>query len=190
MFPQERRSQHSLSGPVLKTTCDDELTVYFGGKEHSLNEANDWRIMKVLAIPPETGFLRLRCKDIGGDRGLHASIRVPLVRKPILITDSSWVCSDVHEVGWSDLDFDDSLWGPAKVVDHEFTEVMAWSQSLKGDTVFCRLKITEGLLSHTKGIVKSSRRLIKTDALSNTILDRQLTMADVRCSGKTLTVIS
>ena len=141
----------NLSGPVLISTCDNILAVYLDGIEQNIRADTTHHFSNILtmAVPPQTRVVGLKCTDREAPGGLHASVRVPLVRTPIQITDSRWVCSDLYETGWETQEFDSSQWSPAQVVEPQESAwapyLMVWAQTKRTDTVYCRLatKLTQ-----------------------------------------------
>lgn len=123
--------------------CDDRPAVYADGRLEGENTKDrTWSGH----LADDTILLAVKCQNTGGFGGFLASLGA------VLISDSSWKCSDTFIENWYGMDFDDSHWSNAHILGNnsgnfkgniaKFEEKVQWiwydENNKQNTTVYCR----------------------------------------------------
>lgn len=109
-------SKFSCQKRNLSVTVDDELRLYIDGIEITgLQNAEDYGKPDLVDLPCTTKLIAVHGSN--GPAGDVAGILASTDDNYIL-TNSSWKCSNVSQIGWVEIDFDDSTWIPALEYGH------------------------------------------------------------------------
>ena len=110
------------SGPgyilFLKIICDNDMTLWVDGEKQDLlldlDGQMSWKAMSILNISSATEVLGVKCVNSwGGHYGIMGDV-TDEAGKEILVTDSSWNCSNTADEGWERADFlEGGNWSPA-----------------------------------------------------------------------------
>ena len=90
---------------TMYITCDDHLTIYIDGVEKRLNRtrSRSYTLLSTFQIPMTTTTIAVKCRDGNGGTynycGITGAVQDSQGRD-VLVTDSSWKCSDRLESGW------------------------------------------------------------------------------------------
>ena len=88
---------------TMYITCDNYLTIYVDGVEMAAEGLMDWTSLSTLEIPSSTTTIAVKCTDRNGGAynacGITGAVQDSQGRD-IVVTDSSWKCSDTLESGW------------------------------------------------------------------------------------------
>ena len=110
---------HSISviyvgGVEVKVYCDDQATVCIDGMLCDTEGREEWDE----TVSDDIKLLAVKCFDSGGFGGFLASVGYD---GNVLVSDGHWKCSDQltadEEDEWYKLDFDDSHWNNAYVIE-------------------------------------------------------------------------
>ena len=110
---------HAILGKyILQHVCDDVSTIFVDGKEMTAAGTGSWNELATLEIPASTDGMSIgiKCRNTGGGPyGIMAQV-TDETGEVLLVTDSSWRCSDQAPDGWSAPDFSEAAnWDPARV---------------------------------------------------------------------------
>jgi len=102
---------------TLRATCDNRMTVYVDGVQKHAENLNDWTKESIFNVSSSYKVIAIKCIDLGGPEGLLASLQ-NAAGVDVLVTDSSWSCSNVEEPGWMNSNFTETPgnWQPADVI--------------------------------------------------------------------------
>ena len=93
---------------ILNILCDDELSLFVDGTEKRVPGDDKWyrawNEVVNLNIPSTTHVIAVNCVDLGGSYGIIGSVQ-DARGNDIMVTDTSWRCSNVWESGWEGSDF-------------------------------------------------------------------------------------
>ena len=143
----------SIAAKRFVITCDNDYKLYFDGVEQTNvpNHANWGRHGHGRSSSKHTSDRCGRINTAPGFAGILAS-----TTDGVILTNSTWRCSNISSVSWADVDFDDSSWTPA--VDIGQNGVGPWGpvSSINGNamwiwnnrqftdlTIHCRLDLGE-----------------------------------------------
>ncbi|KAK3707448.1 hypothetical protein QZH41_011913, partial [Actinostola sp. cb2023] len=147
---------------IANLTCDQTLQVFVDGQPVG-PESQSYVKVDQYSIPPDSRVLALKC---------HSGAKLSLVTGGILgslsngmVTNSSWLCSNSAQQGWTAASFDDSLWTSAHEHATNSRDVMQafpwkfiqnvangskwiWTKDnmVNDSTVYCRLKLSNETL--------------------------------------------
>jgi len=102
---------------TLRATCDNRMTVYVDGVEHQVAGQNDWRKESQIVLPSNFFVLAIKCVDAGWRVGILASLQNE-IGEDVMVTDSSWSCSQEEQEGWTEPGFseDSEAWEAGAVI--------------------------------------------------------------------------
>ena len=96
----------------MKLLCDDQVTLWIDGVEKVAGNGA-WYQMTILNIPESTLSIGIKCVNNGGAYGIAGSVQ-DADGNNILVTNSSWSCSNTTEEGWANPGFEEGdNWQPA-----------------------------------------------------------------------------
>jgi len=137
----------------LRVACDDDTTVYIDGVlKHS---DTNWQTIASLDVSPSAQVIAVKCRDGGGGYGIVGDL-TDSNGNEIMVTDSSWECSDKEVSGWEQPEFNAEGWEQAKDLGDEhflkktapFTQITApdrkviWANGSAGEReVYCRKEL-------------------------------------------------
>ena len=75
--------------------------------------AGGWELTG-LSLPP-AGMIRARARVPGGEFNGSSGLVESMQSYPHIVSDTSWLCSELEQDGWQSLGFDDSTWANAVV---------------------------------------------------------------------------
>ncbi|XP_063688944.1 thrombospondin-1-like [Bolinopsis microptera] len=136
--------------------CDDVLTIFVDGAERRPAGLSNSGTMSTLNIPASSELIAVKCLENGGGYGIIGSVQ-DAEGGDILVTDSSWKCSNTWESGWSLPGFKEgNTWraatdlgdGHFMIADHgedipssNMNKRVIWTASSSDTTVYCRKTI-------------------------------------------------
>ena len=145
---------------ILKATCDEKMTVYVDGYVQYAANLDTWNIQSTIVMPNGFKVIAIKCDNIWGDLGLIASVENHL-GELVLLSDTTWKCSQVFEEGWQRKDYESSSenWQIATNIGKKSWSVSGqisplaswiWTED-RVDTIYCRggLPWTRGCGSRT-----------------------------------------
>ena len=135
---------------MLKATCDDRMAVYIDGEYQYAADLNTYNILSTIVIPNSFKVIAIKCVDIGQGEGLLASAENYL-GELVLLSDTTWKCSEVLEQGWEQTNFDASSenWNNAVDIGEKSWSVKGqvspyadwiWTEK-RVDTIYCRVEM-------------------------------------------------
>ena len=92
---------------VLKATCDDRMAAYVDGVYQFAANLDIYNVQSTVIIPHKFKVIAIQCVNIGGGEGLLASVE-DYFGKLVLLSDTTWKCSQVFEEGWEQANFNAS----------------------------------------------------------------------------------
>ena len=88
---------------TMYITCDNYLTIYVDGAEMAAEGLMQWTALSTMEIPSSTTTIAVKCTDRNGGAynacGITGAVQ-DSQGGDVLVTDSSWKCSDRLETGW------------------------------------------------------------------------------------------
>ncbi|KAL5258658.1 hypothetical protein ACHWQZ_G009204 [Mnemiopsis leidyi] len=92
------------------------MTLHVDGQELQPSSGNNiyFNEEKIFEIPATFQTLAIKCVDMGGSKGILASVQ-DNAGQVILLTDSAWMCAEVELQGWTQAEFreDPEIWKSA-----------------------------------------------------------------------------
>ena len=135
---------------VLKATCDDRMSVYVDGEYQYAANLDTYNVQSTIVIPKTFRVIAIKCVDMGGGDGLLASAENHL-GDLVLLSDTTWKCSDTLEQGWEQDNFNASSenWKPAIdigpkswSVSGQISSYASWIWTEKRvNTIYCRAEM-------------------------------------------------
>ena len=133
---------------ILKATCDDRMAVYVDGVYQYAANLNTNDVPSTIVIPDSFEVIAIKCVDIG--EGLLASAEDSL-GELVLLSDTTWKCSEVFEQGWELENFDASSENWKKAIDKgpqswsvegQISSFASWIWTGKSaEYIYCRAKM-------------------------------------------------
>ena len=124
--------------------------MYVDGKPQYAANLNIFDVQSTIVIPNSFKAIAIECSNNGSDEGLLASAK-NFLGELVLLSDTTWKCSEVFEQGWEQENFDSSSenWksaidlGPKSLaVIGQISSYATWIGTGKSlDTIYCRAEM-------------------------------------------------
>ena len=89
---------------TLQALCDDKMTLYVDGKQMTDFNDGEWNLLTSHSIPDYVDVIAIRGVNTIGDRGCAVSVQ-DKDGNVLMVTDSSWKCSQTETPGWQTAEF-------------------------------------------------------------------------------------